>query len=442
LQDNYGEIIQDSICTAELNWQSYFNDPILIALIDTALKNNQELNIVAQELAIGQSEVLEKSGEYLPIINVGGGVGVEKAGRFTRDGVVEHSLDIEEGREFPEPLGDFQFGVTASWEVDIWKKLRNAKNIAQLQFLAANEGRNFLISNLISEIANTYYELISQDQLLKIVNSNSLIQKDALRKVKIQKNSAKSNLLAVHRFEAQLLNTQNLQFQIQQKIVELENRLNFLIGRYPKSIDRGTVDFMKLDLDSIHLGIPSRLLRNRSDIRQMEYQMQAANLNVRVMRADFYPSLDLSSGIGFQAFNPKYILNPESLIFNMVGDLTAPLVNKRAIKARYKMATSGQIQSVYQYEQTVLRAFTEVLNQLSKLDKYSSSLKLKQNEVQILNKAVKVADNLFKYAKADYVEVLLAQEEALDEKMELVEIKLQVLLAQVDLYKALGGGWR
>lgn len=436
------QALPEGVSVAEIDWHTYFDDPGLTGLIDTALQNNQELNIVLQELLISQNEVLEKSGEYLPFVNVGAGLGAEKPGRFTRDGTVEHSLEIEEGREFPEPLGDFQFGAMASWEVDIWRKLRNAKDAAQLRYLAANEGKNFLVSNLIAEIAQSFYELMALDNLLEIINNNAAIQEEALRKVKIQKENARANQLVVNRFEAQLLNTRNLQYAIRQQIVETENRINFLVGRYPTAINRNTAGFMNLATDSVQAGIPAHLLQNRPDIRQAEYQLQAANLDVQVARADFYPSLDISAGVGFQAFNPGFLLKPESLLFNLAGDLTAPLINKKAIRARYNMASATQIQAVYQYEQTVLNAYTDVLNQLSKLENYANSLITKQREVDILSESVNIANNLFRYAKADYVEVLLTQEEVLDAKMELVETKLQQLLAKVGIYRALGGGWR
>lgn len=432
----------DSISVAEIDWRAYFGDARIIALIDTALHNNQELNIVLQELIVNQNEVLEKSGEYLPSVSAGAGLAAEKPGRFTRDGAVEHSLEIEEGIEFPEPLGDFQFGAVASWEVDIWRKLRNSRDATQLRYLAANEGRNFLISNLVAEIAHSYYELMALDNLLEIINNNASIQEEALRKVKIQKQNAKTNQLAVNRFEAQLLKTQNLQYDVRQQIVETENRINFLVGRYPSTIDRNTVGFMDLGIDSIQAGVPALLLHNRPDIRQAEYELQAAKLDLQVARADFYPSLDISASTGFQAFKPEFLLKPESILFNLAGDLAAPLVNKKAIRARYNMASGRQVQAVYQYEQTVLNAYTDVLNQLTKLDNYANSFATKQREVDILSESVNIANTLFRYAKADYVEVLLTQEEVLDAKMELVETKLQQLQAKVEIYRALGGGWR
>ena len=437
-----GQKIADSISVAGIDWRAYFEDPALIGLIDTALQSNQELNIVLRELVVSQNEVLEKSGEYLPFVHVGGGIGAEKPARFTRDGAVEHSLEIEEERPFPEPLGDFQFGVAASWEVDVWRKLRNAKDAAQLRYLAANEGKNFLVSNLIAEIAQSYYELTALDNLLEIIKVNAAIQEEALRKVIIQKENAKSNQLVVNRFEAQLLNTRNLQYDIRQRIVETENRLNFLAGRYPSTIVRNTTGFMDLEIDSIQAGIPARLLQNRPDIRRAEYQLKAAHLDVLVARADFYPRFDISAGIRFQAFNPSFLLKPESILFGLAGDLTAPLINKKGIRARYNMASAMQIQAVYQYEQTILNAYTDVLNQLNKLENYATSFATKQREVDILGESVNIANSLFRYAKADYVEVLLTQEEVLDAKMELVEIKLQQLQAKVQIYRALGGGWQ
>ena len=277
---------------------------------------------------------------------------------------------------------------------------------------------------------------------MQIINNNAAIQEDALRKVRIQKQNAKANQLAVNRFEAQLLKTKNLQFDIRQQIIETENRINFLVGRYPSAIERNTSGFLDLEIDSVQTGIPTRLLQNRPDIRQAEFRIQASNLDVKVARADFFPKLDISAGIGFQAFNPNFLLRPESILFNLVGDLTAPLVNKKGIRARYNMASAMQIQAVIQYEQTVLNAYTDVLNQITKLENYANSYATKKREVQILSESVNIANSLFRYAKADYVEVLLTQEEVLDAKMELVETKLQQLHAKVEIYRALGGGWQ
>lgn len=442
LPNRFLSVASDSMNHASISWKEYFEDETLIELIDSALQNNQELNIVLQELVISENEVLEKSGEYLPFVGIGIEAGTEKAGRFTRDGAVEQSLEIDEGKEFPEPLNDFSVGFEASWEVDIWRKLRNAKDAAQLRFLARTEGKNFLVTQLISEIADTYYELMVLDNQLEIIEKNLKIQKDALEKMRVLKQSAKVNQLAVNRFEAQFFNTQNQQYAIRQNILETENRLNYLVGSYSLPVERNSSSLMQIEFDTIQAGIPSQLLYNRPDIRQAELEMLAYNLDVRAARADFYPKLDLRAGLGFRAFDPTFLFKPESLIYNAAGELITPLINRKAIKARFNMANAEQIQSVYYYEQTILNAYTDVLNQLGKLENYSRSFQTKKREVAVLDESVEIANSLFQYAKADYVEVLLTQEEVLDAQMELTESRLRQLQAKVNIYRALGGGWR
>jgi multidrug efflux system outer membrane protein len=427
---------------AQINWHDYFADNDLSALIDTALLHNQELNIVLQEIEISKSEVLEKKGEYLPFVDIGLGVGTEKTPRFTRNGSVEHNLEIDDGKAFPEPLNDFSIGANMSWEIDIWRKLRNAKDAAQIRYLAQTEGKNFLVTQLIAEVAESYYELKALDNLLKIINRNVSIQTEAYEKVKNLKEYAKTNQLVVNRFQAQLLNTQNQQYTIRQKITELENKIAFLTGTYSNDVNRNSDDFMELSLDSLQVGVPAQLLTNRPDIRKTELEMAAAKLDVKAARANFFPKVDLTAGLGFQAFNPKYLFNPESLLLNAAGELMAPLINRAAIKAHYNQASAVQIQSVYAYEQTLLQAYTDVLNQLAKLHNYSSSLTTKFNEVTVLEESVSIANDLFQYAKADYVEVLLTQEEVLDAEMELVETKLKQINTKVQMYRALGGGWQ
>lgn len=442
LPDGYGSKT-DTANVAQQSWQDYFADPHLVALIDTALKNNQELRIFSQELEIARNEVMERKGEYLPFVGLGAEAGLEKVGRYTRDGAVEESLQITEDEAFPEPLPDYMLGAYASWEIDIWHKLRNAKKSAMSRFLASAEGRKFLVTNLVSEIADTYYELLALDNQLEIIRQNIQIQTDALNVVKLQKQSARVTELAVRRFEAQVLDTRSMQFVIQQRIVETENRLNFLLGRYPEQIQRDPGLFNELSPDVIQFGLPADLLENRPDIREAELNLIAADLDIKVAKAHFYPTVDLKAGLGFQAFNPGVLLStPESLIYSAAGGLTAPLINRNAIKAAYFTAGAKQIQAVYEYDQTVLNAYIEVVNQMSRISNLKSSYDLKARQVDALTESVDISNNLFRSARADYMEVLLTQREALESRFELVETKMQQLHAWVASYRALGGGWR
>jgi NodT family efflux transporter outer membrane factor (OMF) lipoprotein len=334
------------------------------------------------------------------------------------------------------------FGLNASWEVDIWKKLRTAKKSAMLKYLSTTEGRNFMVTNLIAEIANSYYELMALDNRLEILKRNIEIQQNALEIVKLEKQAAKVTELAVRKFEAEVLKNQSRQFEIMQSITETENRINFLIGRFPQAVLRNSQTFTDIKLDSIYAGIPSQLLQNRTDIRQAEFDLAAAKLDIKVAKANFYPALHIGAGVGYEAFNTKYLVtSPQSLLYNVAGDLMAPLINRNAIKAFYYTANSKQIQAVYNYERTVLNAYIEVANQLSNIRNLSRSYDLKAKQVEALTQSIDISTRLFKSARADYMEVLLTQRDALESKFELIETKMQQMNARVNIYQALGGGW-
>lgn len=433
---------QDTTNTAKIKWRDFFTDPNLIALIDTALHYNQELNIVLQEIEIGRNEVRARKGEYLPFVGIGASAGVDKPGRYTSRGSSEATTEIMPAKETPDPLQDYMVGAYATWEIDIWHKLRNAKKSALTRFLSTVEGKNFMVTNLIAEIANSYYELLALDNQLAIVQQNIEIQSNALEVVRQQKQAGRVTELAVRRFEAQVLNTRSLQYGIQQHITEMENHLNFLVGRYPQPIQRDSQNFNNLIPIAIQAGIPSQLLENRTDVKQAELKLAAARLDVKVAKARFYPSLAISAGIGFRAFDPSYLLKtPESLLYTLAGDLTAPLINRNAIKAAYYSANAMQIQAVYNYERTLINAYIEVANQLSMINNLGNTFDLKTQEVQALTQSVTISNNLFRSARADYMEVLLTQRDALESRFDLIETKKQQMNAMVNIYHALGGGW-
>jgi len=253
--------------------------------------------------------------------------------------------------------------------------------------------------------------------------------------------AARVTQLAVSKFNAEVLHTKSLQYDIQQRITETENKLNFLVGRYPQPIARSTEAFATMLPKQIDAGLPAQLLQNRPDIRQAEFELQASKLDIKVAKARFYPSFGISANIGYQAFNPDYLLNtPESLIYSVAGDLVAPLVNRNAIKAAYKTANAKQIQAAFDYEQTVLKAYIEVANQLSKIDNLKKSYDLRAAEVDALTESIKISNKLFRNARAEYMEVLMTQRDALESKFDLVETKMQQMTAVVNMYQALGGG--
>lgn len=432
----------DSSNSATIKWKSYFTDPNLRALIDTALNNNQELNILSQEVDILRNEIRARKGEYLPFVGIRAGAGLDKAARYTNIGAMEENTEIKPGKEMPDPLPDYLAAAYATWEIDVWHKLHNAKKAAVNRFLSSVEGKNFAITNLVAEIANSYYELLALDNQLDILSKNIAIQTNVLKIVKLQKEATRVTELAVRKFEAQVLSTQSLQYELRQKITETENRINFLLGRYPQPIVRNDSGFNTLLPPPIHTGLPSQLLTNRPDIRKAEQELAAAKLDVKVARARFYPSVGISASIGYQAFNPAYLIKtPASILFNLAGELVAPLINRNAIISSYQNANDKQVQAVYDYERTVLNAYIEVANLLAKMDNLGRSYNLKSQAVVALTRSVDISNDLFGSARADYMEVLMTQRDALESKFELVENRKEQMNAVVNIYRALGGGW-
>lgn len=433
---------KDTLNAATIKWRQFFNDKYLVDLIDTALQNNQELNLTLQEIEIAKNEVRAKKGEILPSVGYRAGAGLEKVGLYTSQGAGDASADITPGKKVPEVLPDYQVGITANWEADIWHKLRNAKKAATMRYLSTVEGKNFVVTNLIAEVANSYYELLAFDNQLDIVKKNITLQSNALELMKIQKQATRVTELAVRKFEAEVYNSKSLEFSIQQNITETQNRINFLLGRYPQPIKRNRESFNDLIPTLVKVGIPSQLLANRADIKQAELGIASAKLDVKVAKAQFYPSFGISATLGFQAFNPSYLVRaPESLLYSLAGDLAGPLINKNAIKASYLTANAKQIQAVYTYEKTILNGYIETANQLSNINNLEKTYNLKAKQVEALTQSVEISNDLFRSARADYFEVLMTQRDALASKLELIETKKQQLNAVVNIYQALGGGW-
>jgi NodT family efflux transporter outer membrane factor (OMF) lipoprotein len=414
----------------EITWKEFFKDRYLSQMIGTALKNNQELNILEQDIMIVNNEIMARRGEYLPRAGLQGDTGVNKSERFSP--IVGD-----------EPIHSSRVGVAASWEIDVWGKLRNATKVAYYDYLATIEGRRFAVTRLVAEIANDYYELLALDSELAIVNNYVHTLQQIKNMVELQRQAARTTSLAVKRFEAEVLKNQSRQYKLQQQIIVTQNHLNILMGRFPQDIQRSSKDFIHYATTPIKSSLPSKLLDNRPDIRRAAMEMEAAKLNVSVAKARFYPSLSIDGSAGYEKFNSKHF-EGESVasFYGIAAGLTAPLINRRAIKASYLTANNNQVQKVYEYEQTLVKAYAEVVNQLNAIKNISQMFELKSKQVKALNESFNISTILFRAARVDYIEALMTQRDALEAQIELVEAKKQQLTSTVNLYRALGGGWK
>ncbi|MEO5926786.1 MAG: TolC family protein [Bryobacteraceae bacterium] len=262
-------------------WRDFFVDAHLVALVDAALQNNQELNIAVQETVVANAEVMARRGEYLPKVGFGVTGGDDRIGKFTSQGQADERSGLGANLQRYEP------GLYASWELDVWGRLRNLANAASHRYLASVEGRNFMVTRLVSEIASNYYELLSLDRQLQVITDNIALQERELELAQSLFQAGRSTAVAPTRFEAQLRAFQSSQYAIQQRIVETENELNFLAGRFPAPIERARTNFLDEQPAAMAVGVPAELLANRPDVRQAELELTAAGLDVEAARKAF-----------------------------------------------------------------------------------------------------------------------------------------------------------
>lgn len=433
----------DTVSSAAISWRQFFADKYLTDLIDSALVNNWDMQMAYQRIQAAQSNILLRKGMLRPSVNVGASAALRRYGLYTMDGAGNISTFIEPNKIVPKDLPDYYIGLQTSWEVDIWGKLKNRKKAAIARFFATVEGKNLVTTGLIAEVATAYYDLLALDQNLKVLDETIAIQEKANELVKIQKEAAVANELAVKQFEAQLLDLKALRLGIQQLVAETENSINFLAGRYPQAIARDTSFFRTQVPALVKEGVPSSLLQNRPDIRRAELELAASRADVQAAKAAFYPSLNITGSAGFQAFKTGLLFTtPESIAYGLVAGLSAPLINRAAIKSEFSFATATQLEQLYNYQKTIVNGYIEVYNELLRTKNLQQVVELRTSEAAAFSQSIEISEDLFRTGRASYIEVLFAQQNALKAKLDLNEAKKNQFLTAVNLYKALGGGWR
>ncbi len=430
--------------SALLRVDEFYQDHTLVRLVCQALATNRELKNLEEDIQIARAQVYGRRGAFLPRVDFRTGAGWDRNSRFNPLGTAEKELEHLPGRHFPATPGDWLFGINFLIPLDIWRELRNARDAAIERYYAAIERRNDFVTRMVADIAQNYYGLMALDQRIVILNRIIEFQQKSLKTARVNFNGGRDSDLPVRRFEAEVRKNQSEKLIVRQEIVERENHINLLLGRLPQPIERDASGFFNTTINTLYLGVPSQLLQNRPDIRQAEHELTAAGLDVKVTRARFFPRVDITGTVGTQAFNPRYLFDPESLVFNAAGELAAPVINRAAIRADYRTASAQQLQALYNYQRVIIDATIEVINRMSMVQNYSKSLELKSYQIQSLEAAVTAATRLFNAPRekrqVDYLDVLTSQRDLLEAQGRLIENKRQQLTAIVNVYQALGGG--
>jgi outer membrane protein, multidrug efflux system len=432
---------KDTTNIAKIKWTAFFTDEKLKVLIQEGLDRNIDLQNAFQNIELASANQLRAKGMLLPTVDAGASAAVYKYGDYTQEWAGNRTTEMTEGGPFfSRHLPNYYLGLMANWEVDIYGKLKDQNKAAQARFFSTFEGKKWVQTNLISAIANVYYELVALDNQLDIINQNIAIQENSLEIVRQLKEAGRSNELAVKQFEAQILNAKADAKQINQIIVEYESIINLLLARYPKVIDRNKNILSDSLAVAYQSGVPSQLLSNRPDVRMAEQELLATRFDTKVAKKAFYPSFNINAGFGSNGFSVPLFFTWPSAAYSILGGLTAPVFNRKALQADFKTASAIQLTALNNFQQTIISAFTEVYNELKNIENLKEIVSLKQDEVNTLEQAIENADLLFQTNKADYLEVLIAQQNLLIAKLDLQNLKKLQKVSSINLYKVLGGG--
>ncbi len=418
-----------------LPWKTFFKEPVLVALIEKALAKNNDVAVAMMTMQQLDLNYKQAKLGLMPTLDLSVGA--------NRNWLSKNSLNGSLSEQFigTSYLDDYSATIRLSWEADIWGKAKMQKQVALSNYFAQKENLSALRTRVIAQVAQAYYNLISLDEQLSVAKKNVILGDSTLYMIRLQYNSAQVNSLAVEQAEAQKKTAELLVPLALQDIAVQENALSILCGSYPEAVERtGSLD-AAMPEEVFPAGVPAMLLSRRPDVKASEFAVMAANSQTGLAKAAMYPTLSLTPSIGTNSFkfNSWFDL-PGSLVKNVGANLTQPIFQKKALRTAYEVAQIEQQKAAIQFRQSVLTAVGEVTDALAK-SKYANERRVLVDQKKAsLAKATNDALLLYRNGYANYLEVITAQNNALQNELEAINIKKEKLNALTDLYRALGGG--
>lgn len=435
--DTYRNVTStDTTSIADIKWKEFFTQSDLVTLIDDAIAKNNDLQIAEKNINIANLQFKQSKWNSVPQVNA--------YANATSTRLSNNSLNGLSTNQFLQQhhVDDFNAGLNLSWEADIWGKFRNTKKRAQAVYLQTTEAKKATQTAVVANVSKGFYDLLMLDAQLDIAKKTLVLNDSIVFVVNLQYEAGQVTLLAKQQTEAQRLIAAKLVPQLEQNIQLQENALSVLTGTFPEAKQRSSNLNTLLVTENLSAGIPAQLLSKRPDVKSAELALQAANAKVGITRAYFYPSLNITAVGGVNSFESSNWFNiPASLFGSIAGGLTAPLLNSKKIRTQFEVAKVEREQATIQFKQAILVAVSEVSGSLVKIEKLKEQFTIATERVTTLQKAVTNANLLFKNGMANYIEVITAQGNLLQAELELASLKKDRLAANVDLYRALGGGW-
>lgn len=422
----------DSTSVANVSWKEIFTDPILQGHISKALDNNLDIRIALQSINSAEAYLKQSKAAYAPTLSVGPNYTFQT-----------QSLNTQFGQIIGERRYVNQFDITASlgWEADLWGKMKAQEKAQLAAYLGTVAAHKAVKSSLVASIASAYYQLLTFDSQKKIITETIAIREKNLETTKALKASGNLTEVAVQQSEALVFNAKSLLIDIDTQIQLLENTMSLLMGEPSHTIERSTLEGQNLPID-LKLGYPVQLLANRPDVMRAEYNLMNAFELTNAAKAQFYPTLKLTGSGGLQSVDIDHLFNVNSLFANVVAGLAQPILNKRTIKTNYDVSLANQEAAYLNFRKTILTAGKEVSDAIRVFSVQDSFIELKQKELVAYKNSVEYSQELVNYGMANYLEVLNASVNSLNAELNISNARYNKMKAAVELYQALGGGWK
>ena len=413
-------LASDTANMGNLPWKEVFRDAKLQALIEEGLANNVDMQAAA--LRVEEAKVMLTAAKlsYLPTIN------------FTPQGTLS-SFDKS------KPTQTYQLPVSASWEIDLFGKILNAKRGQKVAYEQSKYSEQAVRSQIICGIANTYYSLLMLDRQVEITTETAAIYKENVRVMEAMKIAGMTTEAAVAQMRAASHQVEASLLDLKRQVRETENSLAVLLAKAPQPIDRSTLDEQVMP-EELTAGVPMQLLENRPDVKMAEMTLAAAYYTTNSACAAFYPGLNITGTAGWTNSAGMAVLNPGKLILNAVASLAQPIFNNGKLIANLKVSKAEEKIAQMNYQQTILEAGKEVSDALFLYDTQNKKLVEDRGQVDQLDKAVTYTKALFQSGDATYLEILTAQQNLLSAQLSEVSDNFQRMQAVINLYSALGGG--
>ncbi|HUH65332.1 MAG TPA: efflux transporter outer membrane subunit [Syntrophales bacterium] len=417
--------------TSDQSWWKQFHDPVLEALIDEALAHNKNLKIAAANIEQAAGVLTQVRAPLFPQLSYGGSGARERGSEMTASPIPP---------TIANPQSAYQVSAAATWEIDLWGRIRRLSESAQANLLATEAARRGVILSLVASVANTYIQLRGLDAQLLIAKNDMASYGEAVKLFELQFKYGQVSRMTVEQARTRYETAAATVPQIESQVVQTENALSILLGRNPGPITRGK-QLRELAMPSVPSGLPSQLLERRPDIVQAEQNLIAANAQIGAAKALYFPSISLTGSYGQASDDLSNLFKGPARQWSYSGSVTGPIFTAGAISGQVQQAEAARKAALLAYEASIQSAFADVENALISRMKTDEQVKAQGRLVDAAREYTRLAQLKYKGGYVPYSTVLQAQEQLFPAELNYAQYSAALYASLINIYKAMGGGW-